>query len=546
MYLLKNIKNKVLFLISLSIVLFSCHQYPSHSSQLERAEEYALLHNDSAWILLETIPKEKLTEEVLARYFLVWNMAKRYNSPYELCDSTLCLAEEYYRQENDRKRLGEIFLLQGWINYYRKDYQQAEEKYQQALDLWLSLNDSTQIARAYRELSWVTNSTGKKDTTILLIEKSLPYCAAGQIKMNHHLYLGSLYAKEKKVEEAVAHYRSAYDGASSLDSRYLHQTIRNYIVQLYLDTEMYKDAFLELDTFRHMKRGRYETAYSTLVRAEIWMKTHQYDSAYYYYTLASQSQSPHIAAEANSRLASLHELKGDYKNAVSALRSFSQLWENNATSLEGKHLRKDYEEIKLRNELNEIKLAKKNRDIYLIVLFATLLVCLLIGYFIYLRSKKKKEERRLKQQTEMLEKENRLLKQAEELSVLRQKESNLREALFKRMTVFQKIPSLEKGSQESKDDKRIILSEKEWEEIIQVVNSNYDNFVDRLKKEFPKLTFKDIQFCCLIKINVTLKDLSDIYCVSKSAIVKKKFRIKTEKLHFMDGNKSLDDFLKNF
>lgn len=544
MPLLKSIKSKILLLI-VWVVLFSCHQYSTRLYQLERAEAYALLYNDSARILLEAIPEEGMEEEEQALYFLVWNMVKRNKAPHEVCDSTLFLAEEFYKQANDSERVGEVLLLQGWSNYSRKNYRQAEERYKQALELWLSLNDSVKIARAYRELSWVTNSTGRQDTTYRLLQESLPY-SAGLVRLNHYLYLGNLYAKEGKLAEAVANYKHAYEEAEVLDNRYFYQTIRNRILQLYIDNGMHKDAFLELDTFRQMKRGRYETTYSTLARADIWMKTHQYDSAFYYYTLASQSQSPYVASEAHSRLASLYELKGDYKNAASALRTFAQLWEDKASVLENSHLQEKYEEMKLRNELNEIKLAKRTRDIYLIVFLVAVLLCLIIGYVIYLKNKKRKEEQRLKQQTEMLEKENELLKQAEELSALRQKESSLREALFKKMTVFKKIPSLENGHQESKEDKRIILSEKDWEELIQVVNSNYDGFVDRLKIEYPQLTFKDIQFCCLVKINVTLKDLSDIYCVSKSAIVKKKFRIKTEKLHFMDGDRNLDDFLENF
>ena len=54
----------------------------------------------------------------------------------------------------------------------------------------------------------------------------------------------------------------------------------------------------------------------------------------------------------------------------------------------------------------------------------------------------------------------------------------------------------------------------------------------------------DIRFCCLVKINVNLQDLSDIYCLSKAAITKKKYRIKKDKLGICDATASLDDCLK--
>ena len=56
---------------------------------------------------------------------------------------------------------------------------------------------------------------------------------------------------------------------------------------------------------------------------------------------------------------------------------------------------------------------------------------------------------------------------------------------------------------------------------------------------------KDIYFCCLVKINVSIKDLSDIYCISRTSVSKKKFRIKREKLGAEDSD-SLDDFLRGF
>ncbi|NDV58497.1 hypothetical protein [Bacteroides sp. 519] len=512
---------------------------------LDKAEQYAYQYNDSALILIEKIASGKLTEEELARYYLIENMISYTKEKGKISDSTLHISEDYFRRVLDNKRLAEVLLLQGWSRYMMKNFDHSQQKYNEALGLWMLLNDSSKIIRTYRELSWVANRTNQLDSACLLMYKALPY-GTSLDRLHIFMNLGDLYAAKGKLQEAIDAYNQSYVEAQKRDSRSIYQTIRNKLVDLYLHNNMHEEAFRELDAFRKMRKGRYEISYSTLARAEIWMKVHQYDSACYYYTLASQSLNSHVATEANSRLADLYSLKGDYKDAVSALRTFAELWESKAGTMESDHLRKDYEEVKLKNELNETKLAKRNRELYLLIFFIIVSLSIIIGYIFYLRNKKNKEQQRLKQQAEILEKENKLLKQAEELSTLREKESGLREALFKKMTVFHKIPSLESGNSKDTDDKRIILSDKDWEELMQIVNSSYDGFADRLKKEYPLLTAKDIQFCCLVKINVTLKDLSDIYCVSKSAITKKKFRIKTEKLGFTDPDKSLDDFLEGF
>ncbi|WP_244436408.1 hypothetical protein [Bacteroides timonensis] len=43
-------------------------------------------------------------------------------------------------------------------------------------------------------------------------------------------------------------------------------------------------------------------------------------------------------------------------------------------------------------------------------------------------------------------------------------------------------------------------------------------FSVRLLEAFPGLSMKDVYFCCLVKINVSIKDLSDIYCISRTSI----------------------------
>lgn len=133
-------------------------------------------------------------------------------------------------------------------------------------------------------------------------------------------------------------------------------------------------------------------------------------------------------------------------------------------------------------------------------------------------------KRILQQESERLKQENKLLKQAEELSVLREKASMLREELLRKMEVFKKLPSLDNDTEEDKNSNRqISLTENEWREIRVVLDSNYDHFTTRLKQKFPTLSIADINFCCLIKINVSLHDMSNIYCISRNSVSKKSY-----------------------
>ena len=189
-------------------------------------------------------------------------------------------------------------------------------------------------------------------------------------------------------------------------------------------------------------------------------------------------------------------------------------------------------------------LKQREKELWMLGIVTALLGVGFIVFFFYQKEKKKR-----------LQKENLLLHQEAELSGLREKEirlqnkeAELREALFRRIAFFRKLPSLhnDESQDEVASSRKIVVTDAEWIEVISVVNEAFDHFAVRLEQTYPSLNNKDIGFCCLVKINVNMQDLSDIYCVSKAAITKRKYRIKTDKLGIADENVSLDSFLKAF
>ena len=167
------------------------------------------------------------------------------------------------------------------------------------------------------------------------------------------------------------------------------------------------------------------------------------------------------------------------------------------------------------------------------------------GFFFYLIHRKRINERN------RLMQENVMLKQQEELSSLREKEAlmkekealmrekdaRMREELFKRIHVFEKLSDTEK-------EKHIQLSETDWKEIQLMLDSGYDDFTKKLRRNFPMLSEKDFNFCCLVKINMSIQSLTDIYCISKNSVSRRKLRLK-EKMGIGE-EVTLDEFLNRF
>lgn len=140
-----------------------------------------------------------------------------------------------------------------------------------------------------------------------------------------------------------------------------------------------------------------------------------------------------------------------------------------------------YQEELLKNENNQLKLKKKQQDIYLLSLCLILITACTLWYLVYSRLRKKKiigeqqlKEQELKNQVAQLEKER-------ELISLRERATALREQLFRRLSASQKIPSLSGKAKENTDDNKSRLTSEEIDELIETVNNIWSGFAERLK-----------------------------------------------------------------
>jgi len=305
-----------------------------------------------------------------------------------------------------------------------------------------------------------------------------------------------------------------------------------------------------------LRINRRDIPSNNLIKAILYEKINKPDSAVYYAKLASTGNDIFVADVAFTLLRNLESERGNYNNALLYQKNVTDLYENIENSISSAAIQQKYKQEQLTNENNKLKIKQKEKDIILLSILIVIILLLAGLYILYLRQKRIRDiresrikEELLKNKAYQLEQENLLLKQNEEISRLREKESNLRESLIRRINLFKKLPSIsgidssDNNSDESAN-KKILFTQAEWNELFRGIDEVYPGFHLRLKQNFPKLDDEDLKFCCLVKINVNLQDLSDIYCLSKAAITKKKYRIKKDKLGICDATSSLDDCLK--
>ena len=121
-------------------------------------------------------------------------------------------------------------------------------------------------------------------------------------------------------------------------------------------------------------------------------------------------------------------------------------------------------------------------------------------------------------------------------SLIKEKE-RLAQCLLEQLDTFKKLKILSKSE--------TILPDSDWRNLIEIVNTLYDDFISRLRVAYPDLTEDAIRFCCLIKLRLTSAELMSVLNVTKDAIYKRKFRLKKE-LMPDDDTRSLDDFLGSY
>ena len=536
-------------------LLTGCTDSPRHL--LDQAERAFVASLDSADFYLSQIEHpEKLAPKEQLRYAYLKGKIEFYTLGSQ-SDSLLREANRLAIQEKDSFYISQLL----WLDIQRKSYyektdsvlllsQVLQENYPQMADS-LAFYMHYYRQQAYMQKGELELALQESEKTCALASDSIRYIQATVFRirtlqaLNEDGKVDSLYAM-------LANYMpdtERFDVISNIV--YTHQM--SWLEQ----NERWGDA-LQLNA-RLKESPKLRVSRNFYLKAQAFEDLRQVDSALYYYRKAEQGYSPAIASLASSRLMHYYLSLHDVRKAFDSMKKSQLLDESLLSHIESEVDIAQFKRTQLENELYQIKLKRQQQQLWLLASLLGLVLLLAWIIFFYLRIKRERalaevrlQNKKVEEEARILRYQNELLKKETEISLLREKEAwqmskvaDLREALFRRLSFYSKLPSLQ-GDRAAGTHEKIRLTDEEWKEITESVDDVFDDFTRRLHESFPSLTPKDVIFCCLVKLNVNMQDLSDIYCVSKAAISKRKFRLKTEKLGITDEHLSLDDFLKDF
>lgn len=338
----------------------------------------------------------------------------------------------------------------------------------------------------------------------------------------------------------------------------LKSTNRELCERLYLELGDTIGAIGFIDSIKKYRRSRVDLPYEFLARGDIWLSLHRPDSARFYYQLASEAPSVYIAEVAFQRLYELINFYESPGEVYYLKKKQGDMFHNILYDFTTKEKMQNFKQLQLTNELNVMRLRQKSTEVMVLFVLLSFLLVGFVSLFLYQREKRRRQMGNARHQAELqkmeaeqLKQERRTLFSEKVVAEFRANEmehakiaGELREMLLRNIPLILKIRQQHEVSDQEKQ--KIEVSDKEWDQIIVSVNKGFNDFTARLKHGYPTLTENDIRFCCLVKIRLGVEDLSNIYCVSPSAIIKRKYRIKKDRLGILDESKSLDMILQEF
>jgi rubredoxin len=120
---------------------------------------------------------------------------------------------------------------------------------------------------------------------------------------------------------------------------------------------------------------------------------------------------------------------------------------------------------------------------------------------------------------------------------LEQKEAKLKETFFRRLS--QKVvQEIERGG-------NVILSDEDWDDIVQNADIIFNNFTKRLQQTYPSLNKDDLRYCCMVKMQLSQSEMAQIMHLEKDSVKKRLKRIRIDKIGSGSGM-TLEELLRNF
>lgn len=509
---------------------------------------------DSAIAVMQEIkePQNNLTDRDYALYALLLSEAMHRKQQLNAETDTLLLpAIKYFSESGDSLYAERALYCKAHLDRRLYRMKDAMQSFLKAL---LFLQGSSNDEQLYRVNTWLGVVCLNQEEYEGKMRYSKEALKAA-LRMDNLFYknlalcdIATGYYFLNRLDSALYYAQAAYDAAiaDSLPSQLPH--VYTDLGSIYAKMGENGKALEYIDKAIGLRSRKDTLAILGLYadKVDLFGKLGQYDSAYHYFRKAVASPNLATQADAYNHMSGAYYKMGRCNEAYSLLLRFTELADSvrkqrhTAEVIALQELYK-HEQLSVENLYWRTQAAERQSNVYLMATLSLLSLWIASTiYFFYWRNRRRlvEQQHQLASQQEELHHQRQVTTEnLQRMAEMEQKEARLKETFFRRLNQ-RIVQEIEKGS-------NILLSDDDWEDIVQNADIIFDNFTRRLQQHYPALNKEDLRYCCMVKMQLSQLEMSQIMHLEKDSVKKRLKRIRMEKMK-ADSGVTLEELLRRF
>ena len=509
---------------------------------------------DSAIAVMQAIkePQNNLTDRDYALYALLLSEAMhRKQQLYAETDTLLLPAIKYFSESGDSLYAERALYCKAHLDRRLYRMKDAMQSFLKALLFLQGSGNDEQLYRVNTWLGVVCLNQEEYEGKMRYSKEALK----AALRMDNLFYknlalcdIATGYYFLNRLDSALYYAQAAYDAAiaDSLPSQLPH--VYTDLGSIYAKMGENGKALEYIDKAIGLRSRKDTLAILGLYadKVDLFGKLGQYDSAYHYFRKAVASPNLATQADAYNHMSGAYYKMGRCNEAYSLLLRFTELADSvrkqrhTAEVIALQELYK-HEQLSVENLYWRTQAAERQSNVYLMATLSLLSLWIASTiYFFYWRNRRRlvEQQHQLASQQEELHHQRQVTTEnLQRMAEMEQKEARLKETFFRRLNQ-RIVQEIEKGS-------NILLSDDDWEDIVQNADIIFDNFTRRLQQHYPALNKEDLRYCCMVKMQLSQLEMSQIMHLEKDSVKKRLKRIRMEKMK-ADSGVTLEELLRRF
>ena len=509
---------------------------------------------DSAIAVMQEIkePQNNLTDRDYALYALLLSEAMHRKQQLNAETDTLLLpAIKYFSESGDSLYAERALYCKAHLDRRLYRMKDAMQSFLKALLFLQGSGNDEQLYRVNTWLGVVCLNQEEYEGKMRYSKEALK----AALRMDNLFYknlalcdIATGYYFLNRLDSALYYAQAAYDAAiaDSLPSQLPH--VYTDLGSIYAKMGENGKALEYIDKAIGLRSRKDTLAILGLYadKVDLFGKLGQYDSAYHYFRKAVASPNLATQADAYNHMSGAYYKMGRCNEAYSLLLRFTELADSvrkqrhTAEVIALQELYK-HEQLSVENLYWRTQAAERQSNVYLMATLSLLSLWIASTiYFFYWRNRRRlvEQQHQLASQQEELHHQRQVTTEnLQRMAEMEQKEARLKETFFRRLNQ-RIVQEIEKGS-------NILLSDDDWEDIVQNADIIFDNFTRRLQQHYPALNKEDLRYCCMVKMQLSQLEMSQIMHLEKDSVKKRLKRIRTEKMGIAQET-TLEAVLRDF